>query len=138
MSLSKKIKYFKQIAILLTICWTFLTSLFVVYQFINEEKHIEQSSLEKIKGVAEQSVAFVYWAYEQKAKALSDEQKYSIRNNFSLRDLLAVLARHSDMDLSINSIYKDIHAMSVPASVKQSLLSVKETKQDTYNIFYKN
>ncbi|NCB53767.1 MAG: HD domain-containing protein [Epsilonproteobacteria bacterium] len=138
MSLSKKIKYFKQIAILLTICWTFLTSLFVVYQFINEEKHIEQSSLEKIKGVAEQSVAFVYWAYEQKAKALSDEQKYSIRNNFSLRDLLAVLARHSDMDLSINSIYKDIHAMNVPASVKQSLLSVKETKQDTYNIFYKN
>lgn len=93
MSTHKRIKYFKQIAILLTIFWTLLTAIFAFYQFYNEEKHIVKSSLEKIKGVSEQSVAFIYWAYDQKAKALSDDQKYSIRNNFSLKELLAVLAK---------------------------------------------
>lgn len=137
MSISKRIKYFKQIAILLTIFWTLLTSIFVTYQFYNEEKHIEENSLEKIKGVAEQSVSFVYWAYEQKAKALSDEQQYSIRSNFSLRDLLAVLARNSEMDLKIESIYKDINASLCPPSVKHTLNVMKESKQDGYAVLYK-
>jgi HD-GYP domain-containing protein (c-di-GMP phosphodiesterase class II) len=137
MSISKRIKYFKQIAILLTIFWTLLTSIFVTYQFYNEEKHIEENSLEKIKGVAEQSVAFVYWAYEQKAKALSDDQRYSIRSNFSLRDLLVVLARHSEMDLKIESIYKDMNASACPPSIKQAVQTMKETKQEGSALIYK-
>lgn len=137
MSVSKRIKYFKQIAILLTIFWTILTSLFVVYQFYNEEKHIEESSLEKIKGVAEQSMAFVYWAYEQKANALSEKERYGIRQNFSLRTLLAALASHSDMELNIHSIYKNIDMFSAPYNVKQALKEMIETKKDSFTVIQK-
>ena len=137
MSVSKRIKYFKQIAILLTFFWTFLTTIFVVYQFYNEEKHIEESSLEKIKGVAEQSVAFVYWAYEQKARALSDEQKYSIRSNFSLKELLSVLAKHSDMELDIASISKDLHAFPLKPTIKKALTQMKESEEDRFALFEK-
>lgn len=108
MSVTKRIKYFKQIAILLTIFWTILTTLFLVYQFYNEEKHSEASSVEKLKGVAEQSVAFIYWAYEQKAKALSDEQKYTISKNFSLKELLNVLTQKSGIELKIEPLGKTI------------------------------
>lgn len=135
MSVSKRIKYFKQIAILLTIFWTLLTTVFMVYQFYNEEKHIEENSLEKIKGVAEQSVAFVYWAYEQKAKALSDEQKYSIRSNFSLQELLSVLAKHSDMELDISSVAKEMHPTTLKTSIRNTLLHMKERKEDGFALF---
>ena len=137
MSVSKRIKYFKQIAILLTFFWTLLTTIFVVYQFYNEEKHIEESSLEKIKGVAEQSVAFVYWAYEQKARALSDEQKYSIRSNFSLKELLSVLAKHSNMELDIASISKDLHAFPLKPTIKKALTQMKESEEDRFALFEK-
>jgi len=134
MSASKRIKYFKQIAILLTIFWTLLTSAFVLYQFYNEEKHMEESSLEKIKGVSEQSMAFVYWAYEQKANALSEKERYGLRQNFSLRTLLAALAQHSDMALNIHSIYQDIDTLSSPTSVKQAVKTMIETKKDGYTV----
>ena len=134
MSVSKRIKYFKQLAILLTIFWTLLTTCFVIYQFYNEEKHIEESSLEKIKGVAEQSVAFIYWAYEQKANALNDEQKYTIRSNFSLKELLAVLAKHNDMELDISSSTK---TLNLSPSALDTVLKVKERKEDGYIVFEK-
>lgn len=137
MSISKRIKYFKQLAILLTFFWTLLTTIFVVYQFYNEEKHIEESSLEKIKGVAEQSVAFVYWAYEQKAKALSDEQRYSIRSNFSLKELLSVLAKHSEMELDIASISKDFHALPLKPTIKKALIQMQEHHEDRSALFEK-
>jgi HD-GYP domain-containing protein (c-di-GMP phosphodiesterase class II) len=134
MSVSKRIKHFKQLAILLSIFWTLLTSCFVIYQFYNEEKHIEESSLEKIKGVAEQSVAFIYWAYEQKANALNDEQKYAIRSNFSLKELLAVLAKHSDMEFDISTSTK---ILNLSPSALDTVLKVKERKEDGYIVFEK-
>ncbi|MDD3342554.1 MAG: EAL domain-containing protein [Sulfurospirillaceae bacterium] len=79
MSSHKRIKYFKQIAILLTFFWTILTVAFVGYQFYNEKQHILDSSKQKIKGVGDESVAFIYWAYEEKAKILSNEQKYTLQ-----------------------------------------------------------
>ena len=134
MSTHKRIKYFKQIAILLTIFWTLLTAIFAFYQFYNEEKHIVKSSLEKIKGVSEQSVAFIYWAYEQKAKSLSDDQKYSIRNNFSLKELLAVLAKQSEMDLRIDPVYKEL---TLPPSAMRAITNTKNTLQDHFAIIKK-
>ena len=102
MSVSKRIKYFKQLAILLTIFWTVLTSCFIVYQFYNEEKHVEENTLEKVKGVAEQSMAFIYWAYEQKVKTLkSDQQTLPLHDNYSLKELLLILAQQSEMKLDI-------------------------------------
>jgi len=137
MSVTKRIKYFKQIAILLTLCWTLLTAAFASYQFYNEEKHIAKNSLEKIRGVSEQSVAFIYWAYEQKAKALRDEQKYSIKNNFSLKELLYVLARQSHMDLKIESKYKEMDKLSCPPSVKRSLVNMKNSLEEHHATFEK-
>ena len=134
MSTHKRIKYFKQIAILLTIFWTLLTAIFAFYQFYNEEKHIVKSSLEKIKGVSEQSVAFIYWAYDQKAKALSDDQKYSIRNNFSLKELLAVLAKQSEMDLRIEPVSKEL---TLPSSAMRAITNTKNTLQDHFAILKK-
>ena len=135
MSETKRIKYFKQIAILLTIFWTILTSLFVVYQFNSEARHIEKNSLEKIKGVTEQSVAFIYWAYEQKAQALNDEQKYSIKNNFSLKELLYVLARQSSMDLHIKSMTKNVQEKNSHPAFQKALVSMKNTQEDSFVVF---
>lgn len=135
MSVTKRIKYFKQIAILLTIFWTILTSLFVVYQFNSEARHIEKNSLEKIKGVTEQSVAFIYWAYEQKAQALNDEQKYSIKNNFSLKELLYVLARQSSMDLHIESMAKNVQEKNSHPAFQKALVSMKNTQEDSFVVF---
>jgi len=137
MSFSRRIKYFKQIAILLTIFWTLLTALFAFYQFYNEKKHIEETSLEKVRGVGEQSASFIYWAYEQKVNAMSDEQKYSVKNNFSLKELLSILAKQSHMELKIEPVYKDITALIAPFGVKRALNNMKSTLQEHHAIFEK-
>lgn len=135
MSVTKRMKYFKQIAILLTIFWTILTSLFIAYQFSNEARHLEENSLEKIKGVTEQSVAFIYWAYEQKAQALSDEQKYSLRNNFSLKELLYVLAKQSNMDLHIESLAKNAQEKNCHPALKKALQIMQKNQTDSFVFF---
>ena len=95
---------------------------------------MEESSLEKTKGVAEQSMAFVYWAYEQKANALSEKERYGLRQNFSLRTLLAALAQHSEMALDIHSVYENIDTLSSPSNVKQILKTMEETKKEGYTV----
>lgn len=135
MSVTKRIKYFKQIAILLTIFWTILTSLFVVYQFNSEARHIEKNSLEKIKGVTEQSVAFIYWAYEQKAKALSDEKKHPIKNNFSLKELLEVLKKQSNMDLHIESLTQNAQEKNCHPALKKALQMMQKNQADSFVFF---
>lgn len=135
MSVSKRIKYFKQIAILLTIFWTLLTTVFVVYQFYNEEKHIEENSLERIKGVAEESLAFVFWVYEQKAKAMSDDERYNFRTNFSLKDLLALLAKQSNMEFDIAPVSKDLTHSALKPSIKKAFHDVKEKRHDSFAIY---
>lgn len=137
MSVTKRIKYFKQIAMFLTFFWTILTAIFACYQLYNEEKHIAKSSLEKIRGVSEQSVAFIYWAYEQKAKVLSDESKYSVKNNFSLKELLYVLAKQSHMDLKIESQHKEFDKLICPPSVKRALTNMKNSLEEHHAIFDK-
>lgn len=115
-----------------------MTAMFAFYQFYNEAKHIEETSLEKVKGVSEQSVSFIYWAYEQKAKTLSDEQKYNVKNNFSLKELLYVLARQSSMDLKIDSKYKNIESSPLSSKEKQVLSTVKKSHKDDYTVFEKD
>ena len=138
MSFTKRIKYFKQIAIFLSIFWTLLTIVFVSYQFYNEEKHIVKSSLEKMRGVGEQSVAFIYWAYEQKAQALNDSQKFSVKNNFSLKELLHVLARQSHMELKIESQFKNTDEADLPSNVKRAITNAKNSKTDHYAMYTKD
>ena len=135
MSVSKRIKYFKQLAILLTLFWTLLTTCFVVYQFYNEEKHVEENTLEKVKGVAEQSVAFVYWAYEQKAKALKSDQNNTLQNNYSLKELLFVLAKQSEMDFDITLVEKESAVATLKPSIKNTLIKMKERQEDGYIIY---
>ena len=135
MSVSKRIKYFKQLAIVLTIFWTLLTTIFVVYQFYNEEKHVEESSLERIKGVAEESLAFVYWAYEQKANAMSDEQRRTFQTNFSFKDLLALLAKQSDMAFDITPASKDMNHTALKPSIKKAFYTVKEEHRDSFALY---
>ncbi len=135
MSVSKRIRYFKQLAILLTIFWTLLTTVFVVYQFYNEEKHIEENSLERIKGVAEESIAFVFWVYEQKAKAMNDDERYNFRTNFSLKDLLALLAKQSSMEFDIASVSKDFTHSALKPSLKQAFQNVKNEHHDSFALY---
>lgn len=135
MSVSKRIKYFKQIAIVLTIFWTLLTTVFMVYQFYNEEKHIEENSLERIKGVAEESLAFVFWVYEQKAKAMSDEERYNFQTNFSLKDLLALLAKQSRMEFDIAPVSKDFSHTALKPSIKKVFKDVKEERRDGFALY---
>lgn len=135
MSVSKRIKYFKQLAIVLTIFWTLLTTIFVAYQFYNEEKHVEESSLERIKGVAEESLAFVYWVYEQKANAMSEEQRRTLQSNFSLKDLLALLAKQSDMQFDITPASKDIKHLALKPTIKKAFHTVKEEHRDSFALY---
>lgn len=137
MSVTKRIRYFKQIAMSLTLFWTLLTAVFIYYQLYNEEKHILKSSLEKIKEVGNQSVSFIYWAYEEKAKALTDEQKFNLKSNFSLKELLYVLAKQSHMDLTIESKYKEIEKLSYPQNIKHSLANMKHSREEYHTIYNK-
>ena len=134
MSVSKRIKYFKQLAILLTLFWTVLTSCFIVYQLYNEEKHVEENTLEKVKGIAEQSVAFIYWAYEQKAKTLSGEEKYRIRDNYSLKELLFVLAQQSEIKLDISLATNELNATALKPMLNTTLVKIKERQKDGFII----
>lgn len=138
MSSHRRIKYFKQLAIVLTFFWTVLTSAFVGYQLYNEKEHIVDSSKQKIKGVSDESAAFIYWAYEEKAKILNNEQKYNLRTNFSLKDLLAVLAKESGMKLNIASPMEDKAQSTLVPSIKKALTHLNETKEDSATIFLKN
>ena len=137
MSSHRRIKYFKQLAIVLTFFWTVLTSAFVGYQLYNEKAHILDSSKQKIKGVSDESAAFVYWAYEEKAKILNNEQKYNLRANFSLKELLAVLAKESGMELGIASSMQNEAKSTFAPSIKKALIYLNETKKDSSTVFSK-
>ncbi|MDD2383611.1 MAG: HD domain-containing protein [Sulfurospirillaceae bacterium] len=135
MSSHRRIKYFKQLAIVLTFFWTVLTSTFVGYQLYNEKQHILDSSKEKIKSVSAESAAFIYWAYEEKAKMLNSQQKYNIRNNFSLKDLLSTLAEASGTELDIKSCVEDQEKCTLPSDIKNAITTLQETKKDSYSTF---
>ena len=138
MSVTKRIKYFKKLAIILTIFWTLLTAVFAYYQLYNEEQHTQQNTLEKVKGVSEQSSAFIYWAYAEKAKTLNDEQRYIVKNNFTLKEVLYHLAKQSDMKFSLNSQYHDIENSTLLPTLKQTLLKMKDSKRDQHTIYSKD
>lgn len=135
MSFHKRIKYFKQLAILLTLFWTLLTTVFIGYQFYNEEKHIEENSLERIKGVAEESIAFIFWVYEQKANAMNAAQRYTLQESFSLKDLLALLAKQSNMEFDITPVSKNLKHTSVNPSLQKTLDDVKKSGNDSFAIY---
>ena len=111
-----------------------LTSCFIVYQFYNEEKHVEENTLEKVKGVADQSMAFIYWAYEQKAKALSDEEKYHLRDNDSLKELLSVLEQQSDIKFDISLATNELNATALKPMPNTTLVKIKERQKDGFII----
>lgn len=137
MSANKRIKYFKQLALLVTFFWTLLTAIFAYYQFHNEELHTKATSLEKIKGVSEQSSAFIYWAYEQKAKSPQEQQRYTFSNSFSLKEVLQHLAKQSDMEFSITSQYIETEKLFVPFVLKKTLRAMNERREQQHTIYTK-
>lgn len=138
MSVTKRIKYFKKLAIVLTIFWTLLTAIFAYYQFYNEEQHTLKNTFQKAKGVSAQSSAFIFWAFEEKARSANNEQRNINQNSFTLKKILYNLAKQNDMEYSINSQYHDIENATLLPELKKTLLKMKESKRDQHTIFTKD
>lgn len=132
MSVSKRIKYFKQLAILLTIFWSLLTTCFVAYQFYNEEKHIEQNTIEKVKGIADQSVAFLYWTCAQQAQSSHDDKTLPMA---SLKELLASQAKQNDITFDLSLLEKEINTTKLQPMLKNALSQTKERQKDGFILF---
>lgn len=138
MSVNKRIKYFKKLAIILTIFWSLLTAVFAYYQLYNEAQHTLKNTFQKAKGVSAQSSAFIFWAYEEKARSMNDEQRNITKNSFTLKEILYNLAKENNMEYSINSQYHDIENAPLLPDLKKTLLKMKDTKSDQHTIYTKD
>ncbi len=139
MSVSNKIKYFKKIAILLTVFWTVLTIAFFLYQLDNEKKHIQTTSVVKIKNLVNEASSLIYWAYRQKAKEMERDDIKNFKTEFSIREMLDNISKSNHIRIDINLYYNkdDLDDLDIP-NIKNSIIKMQKNAKETYDIFTQN
>ncbi len=132
---TKKIRFFKQIAIFLSIVWTVMTYTFFTYQLSNEQTHIYHNTITKAKTTTNQASELITWAFAQKAKAREKNHTLDIKTDFSLRDLIYSMAEKQGSILKIESNYLDDDMLNLDESIKNVIKNVQNTKKDSFTTY---
>jgi len=135
---SKKIKFFKQIAIFLSIVWTVMTYTFFTYQMHNEQTHIYHNTIIKAKTTTKQAEELISWAFEQKVKAREKNHRLDIKIDFSLRNLIYSMAEKQGSTIKIEGNYLDDDMINIDVDIKNVIKNVQNEKIDFYTKYSRN
>jgi len=135
---SKKIKFFKQIAIFLSIIWTVMTYSFFTYQLSNERTHIYHNTITKARTTTKQAEELIAWAFTQKVKAREKNHNLDIKTDFSLRDLIYSMARKEGSIVKIEGNYLDDDMVNLDGNIKKVINNVQSDKKDFYTKYSLN
>ena len=135
---TKKIKFFKQIAIFLSIAWTVMTYIFFSYQLSNEQTHIYNNTITQAKITTKQAEELIVWAFAQKVKAREKNHTLDIKTDFSLRDLIYSMAKKQGTIVKIEGNYLDDDMLGLDKDIKRVIRSVQNDKKDFYTRYTKN
>jgi len=128
----KKIRLFKQIAVLASIVWTAMTYTFFTYQMNNEQAHIYNNTISKAKTTTYQAEELIVWAFNQKVKARVKKHTLDLRTDFSLRDLIYSMAEKQGSSLKIEGNYLVDDMTNLDMNIKAVINYVQNEKKDSY------
>lgn len=128
----KKIKFFRQVAVVLSILWTIMTCSFYVYQIKNEHAHILDNTISTARTYTKQTEDLISWAFEQKAKARPVNHILDIKTDFSLRDLIYDMATRKNAVIQIETNYLDDDMHELDKKIKETIIKGQSTKKDAY------
>lgn len=134
---TKKIRFFKQIAIFLSIMWTVMTYVFFTYQLSNEQTHIYHNTITKAKTATKQAEELMVWAFAQKAKAREKNHSLDIKIDFSLRDLIHSMAKKQGI-LKIEGNYLDDDMLNLDTGIQRVIKNVQNEKKDFYTQYIRD
>ena len=134
---TKKIIFFKQIAIFLSIIWTVMTYSFFIYQMSNEKTHILRNTITKAKSTTQQAEELITWAFDRKIKSRKTNHTFDINTGFSLRDLIYSMAKKQGSVIVIESNYLDDDFDNIDKNIEKTIKKAQKTKTDTYTIYKK-
>jgi putative nucleotidyltransferase with HDIG domain len=129
---SKKIKFFKQIAIFLSIVWTVMTYSFFTYQLNNEKTHIFHNTIAKAHTTTKQAEELIVWAFSQKIKAKAKNHNLDMKTDFSLRDLIYSMAEKQGSIVKIEGNYLEDDMTNLNEDIKKVITNVQNNKKDFY------
>jgi len=135
---TKKIKFFKKIAIFLSIIWTIMVYTFFSYQLSNEQTHIYNNTITKAKITTKQAEELIVWTFAQKLKEIKKNHKIDIEMDFSLRDLIYSMAKKEGITLKIEGNYLDDDMLNMDENIKTIIEKVQNDKKDFYTKYNKN
>lgn len=126
----KRVRFFKNVAIFMSIMWTLLTYCFFTYQLHNESIHILDNSISRAQILSEQSEKLITWSFDQQAK-LSTTKTIA----FSMRDLIDVLEEKQGSSIEIESNYSNEFDDITPLYVQNTVKKAEEIKQDSHTTY---
>ncbi len=138
-------KYFKKTMIVVAILWSIMTGIFLCYQIYNENQHIKNNTISKVRNIANESRALVYWAYQQKVHEMENVKKNGMRLGFSIRDMLNNAMKNEKIHYDINLVLDSDDLSQFTPNISKVIAKMQKTKKpkyaiykdsDKYNIFY--
>jgi len=134
---TNKIKFFKQIAIFLSIVWTVIIYTVFTYQMSNEQTHIYQNTITKAKITTKQAEELIIWAFDQKIKAIEKNHNLDIKIDFSLRDLIYNMAKNEGLTLKIEGNYLEDDIQDIDDNNIQDIINKVQKHKKVFHTVYK-
>ena len=134
---TNKIKFFKQIAIFLSIVWTVIIYTVFTYQMSNEQTHIYQNTITKAKITTKQAEELIRWTFEQKIKAIEKNHNLDIKIDFSLRDLIYNMAKNEGLTLKIEGNYLEDDIQDIDDNNIQDIINKVQKHKKVFHTVYK-
>jgi putative nucleotidyltransferase with HDIG domain len=132
---TKKVLFFKKVAVVLSILWTMITYIFFVYQLHTEQKHIRNEVIMNARDIARQSEYIILWAFNQKAKHKAKQAKLELKTDFSLRNLIYKMSAERGAKTVIEGNYLQDDLVNLNEKIKNTIKKMQRTKQDQFVLY---
>ena len=132
MSSNKKIKFFKKIAILLSIVWTIMTYVFYTYQMQNENTHILENTVDKTQTSLVQAKELIFFAFKQKIKIMEKNEGLDLQTDFSIRDFIQEVGHKHGNQIKIEGNYLEDDFQDINPEIKNTIIKSQITKKDQF------
>ncbi len=134
------LKYFKKTMIVVALFWSLMTIVFFIYQVENENIHLKNNTISKIKNLANESKALVYWAYAQKVREMHmhKNSNNNAKPGFSIRDMLNNAMKNEKIKYDINLNFDEDDLSELSKNIADVIRNMQNTQKDQYTIYKNN
>lgn len=133
-----KILFFRQVAIVLSIVWTLVTYLFLLFQLHSEQKHIFERSVFVARDITKQTQYIIEWAFDKQLQESQKQTRLELKTDFSLRDLIYKMNQEKGIELVIEGNYLDTDLARVDKNIAKTLQDMQSSKEERYVLYPKN